>query len=275
MAVSPTYQSSQTAFSATTTLTITKPVSLAVGDLMVAHIAIKGEGGTASLSGWTQKIATQDPNTGSAGLTSIILYKIADSNDVAATNFSFTTNDAPSSGAISRFTGIHATTPLDQAHGSAGLGDTGITPTLANSLVLIFASTKDSDGAFISTGSYAVTNGNPGTWNEAYDYGNNSGGVGYSIAMAYGARSSVSATGNVTLTADDSISFGVTQIVNLPFTGIEAVSGTFTIPTHLATFVAPVIGLTYTLNAPTLTDLSGGWTRETKSTTEWTNVSKS
>jgi len=74
------------------TLTITKPTGLEVGDLMVAYLGL-WSGGSASwntLSGWTE-IADVEGTEGAGEDPCIaVQVKIADSGDVAASNFTFT-----------------------------------------------------------------------------------------------------------------------------------------------------------------------------------------
>jgi hypothetical protein len=274
MARTPSYQSNQQA-TGSGSVVITKPVSLAVGDLMVAQIHWTGPSGGNSLttipSGFTQIIQT------AGGIASTLFKKIADAGDVAATNFTFADNDGSQMmGAISRFTGVYSTTPVDQSNGAAqtstgSLTTTGITPTLSNNLTLIFTSTRDADGAAPTTSGYAVTTTNPPTWTEAYDQQLNPGGAAYSIAMAYAERDPVTSTGNTTATLSDAdTSSTVIQVINLPFTPISSIVGTLTVLNPVTGIVPSSLFAAYSIFNPTLPD-SISWANSSKNTSSWSN----
>src|SRR5690349_11871893 len=126
------FQSVQTASASSTTITITKPVSLAVGDLMVAHLVATGtsaqETATVSLTGWTAISGTGQGDAGANTCTrNLPHYKIADSSDVAASNFTFTwTASMALRGAIYRITGANPT-PLTVVN-AAAIQDQGSSP---------------------------------------------------------------------------------------------------------------------------------------------------
>jgi hypothetical protein len=101
-----------------TTLTITKPTGLAVGDLMVAHLVRSDNdqnSRTWSLSGWTSAVDTQGNDTGTSSSGMAALHKIADSGDVAASNFTFTVSSAADflAGAIYRIDGHAPSAPIN------------------------------------------------------------------------------------------------------------------------------------------------------------------
>lgn len=110
----PVIQSSNTATStASATLTITKPTGLAVGDLMIAivHSSASGTVRTHNTpSGWT--VIQKDG--ASSGHRPAAYYKIADSGDTAASNFSFTLSGTTTamSGVLARVTGHVAASPI-------------------------------------------------------------------------------------------------------------------------------------------------------------------
>lgn len=68
-----------------TTMTLTKPTGLAVGDLMIVIIGIDSTSSLATPAGWTK----QQAQTG-GGYGNTLFTKVADAADVAAANFSFT-----------------------------------------------------------------------------------------------------------------------------------------------------------------------------------------
>jgi len=98
-------------------LAIPKPVALAVGDVMVATIAIK----IATLTpptpaGWSLAVDTVDGTS----LRQLTFYRVADASDVAATSFTFPLGGS-SRGmcGIAAYSGVDPTHPLDTASGVA------------------------------------------------------------------------------------------------------------------------------------------------------------
>ena len=313
------FQSVQTATGGgASSVTITKPVSLAVGDLMVAHITNRNDPqrSITTLSGWTI-IGTEATTVadGSNVQTIKCMYKIADSGDVAATNFTFSFSGAAThfGGAIFRITGHNSLTPIDAvAQSSTGADDTpaysGVDPTYADSFFLFLTcSNGASGGSALTTASYAFTTDNP-SWTEAYDLWPD-GPVGsdrLNLSGAYANRSAATATGNATCTFSgdtptfDSVGFiiAIRPIVDTTITPTTSTL-TFTLnaPTiTVQTVVTPsTFTLTFTLNEPTRTG-SPLWdnlapknaisptntsknvaspSNVSKSSTTWTNTSKS
>ncbi|MFM2337788.1 MAG: hypothetical protein RL115_981 [Bacteroidota bacterium] len=113
--------SPQTATTASTTLTISKPTSLAVGDVMLANIvqsdndgADGGDLSNATLAGWTLIAGNQTGVTGGGGgdeWWGTLLYKVATAADVAAADFSFNLSGSADdgSGAIMAFRNVDLT----------------------------------------------------------------------------------------------------------------------------------------------------------------------
>ena len=136
------YQSHQTAThnTAGTPLTITKPTSLAVGDLMIAFLyGGRNIGNWTTLAGWTLIGACTTTDGTDANLT--VQAKIADSSDVAASNFTFTPNGAHGEkfGILTRITGsfgpgIAALITSDFDNSVINTGTGGVTPRGLNSL---------------------------------------------------------------------------------------------------------------------------------------------
>jgi hypothetical protein len=187
-----------------TTVTVTKPTGLEVGDLIVVQLgAIGGDVMVSSdwtvPGGWTANGNDNWSHSGpGAGLRHAIMYKIADSGDVAASNFTFTYGTSTGlRGAMFRITGQRpasfiAATNLAKTSNNAY--DTspkayaaGVTPTIEDSLIMIFVLTYNGS----SFGSYALATSDPGGWTEAHDASN--------LAMAYANRSQTTATGDVTI----------------------------------------------------------------------------
>lgn len=246
MAIAVTTQSA-VATAASTSVTITKPTGLAVGDLLVAHLCASGNSSIASSdwtvpSGWTRDADANinySHTSNNAGVRSNMMYKVADSSDAAATNFSFTFGASTNlSGVLFRVTGQRSSTPLADAN-SAGTAsestDTSptaysasVTPTIADSLIMIFVSTRNGSGF----GGYAISTSDPGGWTEAYDSNN--------IACAYVNRTQTTGTGTATITWSGS-NVGNVLIV-------AAFSPSFGV-----TVSADLITSTSTVQAPTVT----------------------
>lgn len=108
-------------------ITCNKPSGLAVGDLMLAFVGINDITTAANIntpSGWT--LIRTDTQT---NLEARSFWKIADSSDVAASNFTFTFSAAQDNHTceIHRIQGAHATTPID-ANSGASLADSALDP---------------------------------------------------------------------------------------------------------------------------------------------------
>lgn len=90
-----TYQSIQSNTSTTTSVVVTKPTGLAVGDLMIAIGATRRTTGGTNVVLPTGFTEYQSLNTGSMQIRHSVGFKIADSSDVAASNFTFTCGSTP------------------------------------------------------------------------------------------------------------------------------------------------------------------------------------
>ncbi len=135
-------QSANTGFNATT-MTITKPVGLAVNDLMIAAITARGGTNTfvcapAVTGAWTS-IRADDSTT---VLHQQIYWKVATAADVAAASYIFTfgtaagcatTTSLQAAGGISAFFGVNDAAPIDANSGQANASGTAVTaPTMTN-----------------------------------------------------------------------------------------------------------------------------------------------
>lgn len=188
----------------TDSLTINKPASLAVGDTMFAALHIHGSSAGFSLAGWSTLLTGNDGSN--QGLR--VLWKIADSADVAASNFAFSTAGTSGngmSGFIVRVTGT--ITDIDNilfthdVNASATTTHTftpGLTPVLANTLLLIGSGVR---GDTTQSG-YAVTNNNP-SWTERVDTSINTSNDS-SISLATATLSAIGDTGDFNITLGSS-----------------------------------------------------------------------
>lgn len=277
-----TYQSTQTASVNATAITITKPVSTAAGDLLIAHICCRGSVGTAvdmtsPPSGWTAaptngilENASEDPSSG-------IFYKIAGGSEPADYEFVFATGSSVNAeGAISRFTGPNLTTPVPVSEGQANGASTtatspGITPP-ANSMLCMFVSSID-----VTTSAYAIATSNP-TWTERYDVSAGSA----SIAMATATRPEATATGNATATISSSDKNNANLLAIKPGDNISFSASLFTMTLFgFFSAYAPNI-FTTTLSLLGITPQewtnsgkhAGAFSNTSKNTASFSNVSK-
>jgi hypothetical protein len=141
--VSPVYVSNNTASKAAgsgTTLDITKPSSVAAGDLLVAVLVANNTGGWNTLSGWTRLVnAATDPSTS-------YQYKIANGTEPAT--LSFNCGSVRASGIVMRFTGA-ASTNVGSTAGSSASTTPHVAPSVTitsnNSLVLSIFTTDNNN----------------------------------------------------------------------------------------------------------------------------------
>ena len=183
--------SPQTSTTTNTTLTITKPSGLAVGDVMFANIVqTNNDGGGAALSdasstGWTVIAGNLIGSSGNDDWWGTLLYKVATASDVAAADFDFTLdNDANgdgSSGAIIAFSGVDVTGGVTESGAAGGpfdvdpgnvytnlandnsLNASAITTSTANAAVIMYGII----GNDIGLSNWATTN--PSVLTEIYD----------------------------------------------------------------------------------------------------------
>lgn len=259
------YASSQTGGATASSAACTKPTSLAVGDLMIAHVFVNNVSGSISItppSGWTQ-IQFLDSNfRGTAQF-----YRVANSADVAASNFTFAGSASVTSIyiGISRFTNTGGTFLVDQAQMDSALSGyptlTGITPTASNSMFIIFGAHQDNAGRTVTSQTFANS---PPTFTEAYDVHavSDSGPSTMNINMAYGSRAQLGSTGNVSLSVSGAISIGTLSIINIapplltPLTFSLAASQ----PEGTRTILANPLTLATALTTPTVSEIpNSGW----------------
>jgi hypothetical protein len=193
------YQATNTVASGSGTVVINKPTGLQVNEVMVAHIANGGGAGSAVAlkSGWTNIAATTVTNHAQR-----VMYKIADASDVAASDFTFNVSGEGENqykgGAIFRITGSALINFVDSTNNAGYAGtssinvDAHVTPTNANSLLLMLTSfnASTSGDAFSNQ---AIATSNP-SWTEHYDFGYTNGFC--SMMGASAVRPETTSTGN-------------------------------------------------------------------------------
>ena len=268
-------------------ITITKPTGLALGDLLIACIATyDGDNRTHTTpAGWS--VGTQ---TTSQLVKTTIFYKEAESADVSASNFTFnmSANTGFISGVLVRITGHVPVTPItvgesDAANVSAQSSyspTTSITPdTEENSILLMsFALLASAPGGTPTMGSYASTPS--ATWTEIQDAG-----LATTAGMAHGvAYAEYDTDTEVTSRSATQSSSG-----NYQASSIVVIRGSIdknTIPTFVSstqTVFTPTgiadTAITLPLVASTQSKFDPGgkatsptqWTNEADTDTTWTN----
>lgn len=267
------------------TLLVTKPTGLAVGDLMLCIIGIVQNAGNGSISGWTQILSTSDG--GNYGM--IVLYKIADSADVAASDFTISYNAGggdPIVAAIVRATGtftsganIQITSDINTAATTTHTFTPGLTPRSTSDLLILGSLGRNSG----SQSGYSITNNNP-TWTERADILQSATGDDANLAVATATASAASDTGDYSVTLNtsaealgylivvsDTTNVTVSPTVISVTTTVQApaVSGSATVT------VSSAVSVTTSVQAPTVTFPVSDWTDQTKNTTTWTDQAKS
>lgn len=247
-----------------TSVVITKPTGLSVGDVMIAHI-----GNTASistLSGWASLL---NGNNGSVRFS--VQYKIADAGDVAATNFTFSGSSGYIGGAIYRISGGSIiTSPLTTWTGTSANLNIGVTPSANDLLLILVQSESGASSSVISN--HAIATSNP-SWTEDYDVDSNINNI--RINGAHATRPETTPTGNITFSSGTSVTNGMACII--------VVSNTLDIASIASSALDPVVtgGTTFTLDtaiaamsAPEVNAGQAKWSNQSKNTTSWTNQSK-
>lgn len=269
--------SSTTAWASGSTIVLTKPTGLAVGDLMIVHIGVTS-GTVTTLSGWTlvgTKTLTAET------LKTYAFSKIADSTDVAASNFTFSySGTLTGAGAILRIDGhsagaaVYTSASDDDTDASPPTFTNTVTPVATNSMLLMLGVARQVDTVTTISG-YAVVTSTP-TFTEVYDF-NNSGGTGntYLLCGAYGTRAAVTATGNSTWnysagTNPDAICQMLVIAPSKDFTILDTVTITDSFLATLGIFVADIITLSDTFTST----ISRLWTKLTRNVKTWTNQNK-
>ena len=166
-------------------LTITKPTGLAEGDLLVACLIAESEDWTVP-SGWTEYVDLDN------NWYLSLMYKVADSSDVAASNFTFTPASSDDvCGALLRVDGYAPTALFSDAEtevdaNSATQYNWGVTidPITDGELIIVIGAASQTNGAN-SVSSPAINGTNP-TWTEVLDtYFDEGGGDGANGYVAY------------------------------------------------------------------------------------------
>jgi len=139
-----------TASNATASLVCTKPVGLSEGEMILAFVMTDATGKDHGAPvGWSNVFEDYGPTS----VTTSVFYKIADSSDVAASNFTFTCDASEAFGVhLLRVSGANATQsqPISQKTAVQSRGSTNtlteITTDTANCLLFAIANVADGNG---------------------------------------------------------------------------------------------------------------------------------
>lgn len=255
-----------------TAIVITKPTSLAAGDLMVAVLAVTGTG-SYTASGWSE-LAARTITDFNYRMT--ILVKVADSGDAAATNFTF---DVPASGdskvgALLRVTGTafsglsNCTADTDRvASDNTPTYAGGVTPLASTSLLIMGCFS----GGVGTSSDYAIANNNP-SWTERADINVNDA-EDISLSVATADYAFASSTGDYSLSITDGTETGG-YIIAISDTANVSVTLTPLILNGTVNDVTPSAGVSVTLNPLTLNSTLPSVTVDSEDN-PWTNQDES
>jgi hypothetical protein len=291
--MSTTLASKATASSSDGNVTVTKPSGLSVGDLMIAGVSAQTSSDAANdwntPTNWTELVGL---GAGSNEPLMSVFAKIADSSDVAASNFAFTSAGTTDNaiGTLFRITGTNgfASIAINIRSSGATNGSPTTTPSISgvttiadNSLLLIITSAEKTDGD-IDYSAYAVANSNP-TWTEEYDINNEPSGIANNMAVASAQYATAGATGNVTVTTNESTQhalalIAITENINATTSpAVISVATSVQAPTVTGgAAVSPaVISVATSVIDPTVTTPADTWSKQSKNSTTWTTQDKS
>lgn len=249
-----------------TSLTASGFASLAVGDLMVAHFAYNKNATTTPPAGWTQINLVQN----AAPFSSYVGYKIAAAGDVSGNSFQFTQNGTAGAMALAiyRITGhrnvsIPASSSGQFNASSATVTAPTVTPTLANSLIILLAA--NAGGSTTST--YAIATSSP-TFTERHDVV--SGTVG--IAGATGLRPEITATGSGTATISAAANIGQLVVISPSQDGsqVDTVATTDSVRADIGGYVRDTVTTSELISST----IARAWTNLARNVKTWTNQNK-
>lgn len=291
----PVVESSQSTITNTdaSSVTITKPTGLAVGDIMFAYVATFDTSvhTHTTPAGWT---LVEAPVAASGRRRLSSFYKVADSGDVAASNFTFSFSASVDKlgGAIIRTSGgvtggyLSDSFAVEPTSGTTFNVSTSLTPASGESLVLTTFMPVDFEWTVTPTGtSYTLT---PTTsMVEVVDVGIRDGGDdGFGLFIARGAYSSTSEITNYGFTSGENFTSALMATVIVLYAPQNATATNALFETSPDTF-ATLTGSTQSpgndfqaispniftqsarANSPT------AWTNDPKNTTDWTNEDES
>lgn len=165
-------------------INITKPTGLAVGDVLFAFLFCQNTNTLPTPSGWSV-VRNSTADFGPSDSNGAIFYKVADSGDVAASDFSFDVSDGTGSigGTLVRVSGMDTSTVFEQVNTAANAGEVSpwnftvsVTPSIEDSIIFAFCGLN-----YSTTMSGYSSTGSP-TWTELTQL---TGVVGNQFSVAY------------------------------------------------------------------------------------------
>lgn len=262
-------------------ITITKPTGLAVGDLLLGLFGMVAGNTMTVPSGWTA-LSNSTSTWGLSNLDVAAMYKVADSSDVAASNFSFDVSDGTGAltGTLFRVSGFNTSSI---SGGGASASDTSTSSTRSHTIALtptqtdciLFLAMGCQPNSTITVSSVSST-GSP-TWNEVKNETISAG----NCWIGYAAYPSVTQITNVSATLNENTNRSDIYLVAIRSQVDSSLSLTLTSTTQSA--FAPTesagtnISLTLTETTQTAFAPTGKgssptvWTNEAKGSTTWTN----
>ena len=258
-----------------TALVLTKPVSLAVGDLLVAGIFVANQSdNTSSLNtpaGWTLQEAVEANTRFELG----VYLKTATAGDVAAANFTFTSTNSGGfhmSGYLARVTdpGIVAGESSAANLGTNNVTLSTFTPSRSNTLFLAFAASVDTSIPTIS--GVALATNNP-SWTSQASQTFNDSDFDSRFTFFSASRSEATATGNITITTTAGAStlrnHGI--VISLSASASSSIIPTTKVNIYTYNPINPTA--TLDISIETLNNRISNpaiWTPEVKTATTWT-----
>jgi len=202
-------------------LTITKPASVAVGDLLILIANGSGLSGKPTCSGFTELLTSSADGNVDTNVT--MLYRIADASDVSASNYTVGLAGSVSQGAAAMlrvsgwvsgnplFASSAGSTVIDSA--SYSIGGSGLSITRPGQQLLIFAGNHISEDNNATYSGFSITSSdsNP-TWTTVADslaYDTDSGIRVYNFFVAYAVSTDTSTITAYAANASSSISGGI------------------------------------------------------------------
>src|SRR5580765_8130522 len=249
-----------------TSVTVTRPASVATGSLMLAQVTLRNNDTITAPAGWT---TTGNLRTSGASLQQRIYYRVATAADTAGTTYQWSwTTSSDGAAAILAYSGTDTTNPIDVTPtDNAGSGTTatatGLTTTQDNDMIDALYGVQGQSGP-------AVTATQDAGQSLTQEYAISSGSSPASKALSTGADGTLAtagATGNKTATISTSTPWVAHLVALQPPLAVDG-AGTPTTPTTnvSASQTGNTITFTYTAAAGGMNNGSltlvvpSGWT---------------
>lgn len=276
----PVLQTSASNQGDASTLAITKPTDTVDNDLLIAVLCSSNSRTVTTLSGWTliDSGTNSDCNT-------YVYSKIASSEGASYTwTFSSTGNNYGWIGRIDGHAGVSFL--ADNAKGTSSgttltFADAAVATTTNLLLFIVGHSQNDGNSNTIST--YATTNNNPSSWTELVDLQSTSTASG-GLAVAWGNSTGSGSTGNFTAASSDTDTAAVGLLLSIqPPINVTVSPAVIDMTTSVqapsvtgdANVSPTVVDMTASVQSPTVTLSTPKWNNTAKTSTTWTNESKS